>query len=48
MSEQQKYEKAIIEAGFEPFQVVTEPWGIYAMTDGSYLRMRLNVIKIAR
>jgi hypothetical protein len=48
MSEREKYEKAIKEAGFEPFQTISEHWGVYALKDGSYLKMRTNIIKIAR
>lgn len=48
MSEREKFEKAIKEAGFEPFKTTAEHWGDYALNDGSYLRMRVNVIKIAR
>lgn len=48
MSEQEKYEKATRDAGFEPFQTISEHWGIYALKDGSYLKLRANVIKIGR
>lgn len=48
MSEHEKYEKALVEAGFEPFQIISEHWGIYALKDGSYLKLRPNIIKIAR
>ena len=48
MSELEKYSKAVKEAGFEPFETVSESWGLYALRDGSYLRMRANIIKIAR
>jgi hypothetical protein len=48
LSELEKYSRAVREAGFEPFETISEPWGLYALKDGSYLRMRANIIKIAR
>ncbi|MFH1327893.1 MAG: hypothetical protein ABIH76_03460 [Candidatus Bathyarchaeota archaeon] len=49
MSElEKKYETAVKDAGYEPFEVLSEKWGIYALVDGSYLKLRANVIKIAR
>lgn len=48
MSDREKFENAIKEAGFEPFKTTSENWGDYALNDGSCLRMRMNVIKIAR
>ena len=48
MSETEKFEKAVIEAGFEPFETMSEHWGVYALTDGSYIRMRMDVFKIGR
>lgn len=48
MSEREKYEKVIREAGFEPFQTLSESWGVYALKDGSYLRIRADIIKITR
>ncbi len=48
MSELEKYKNALRDAGFEPFQTLSDPWGIYSLNDGSYLQIRANVIKIAR
>jgi len=48
MSENERYEKALKDSGFESFKVLSESWGIYALKDGSYLRLRANIIKIAR
>ena len=48
MSEREKYEKAIREAGFEPFRTLSESWVVYALKDGSYVKIRANVIKISR
>lgn len=48
MSEREKYEKAVKEAGFEPYETISEHWGVYALKDGSYIKIRANVIKIAR
>lgn len=48
MSEHEKFEKAITEAGFELFETVSESFSVYALKDGSYLMMRMNIFKIAR
>lgn len=48
MSEREKFENAIKQAGFEPFKTTSENWGDYLLSDGSCLTMRMNVIKIAR
>ena len=48
MSEREKYEKAVKDAGFEPFEPISEQWGVYALKDGSYLKIRMNVLKIVR
>jgi hypothetical protein len=48
MSAYEKYERAIEEAGYESFRTLDEHWAVYALRDGSYLRMRVNVIKRVR
>lgn len=47
MSEEQ-FRREIVEYGYEPFEVISENWCIYRLADGTYLKMKLDLIKVVK
>lgn len=47
MSEEQ-FKKESAEYGYEPFDIISESWCVYRLVDGTYIKMKLDLIKVIK